>query len=78
MYQSIRSIGCGNDNDNSFVNKDITLVEVEKAIESVDVGKAPGMIGTGNQILEEAKLVIVPRLYVLFNKLFKTSNYPDE
>ena len=58
-----------NDNDNSIVNKDITLIEVEKAIESLDVGKAPGMDGICNHILKEAKFVIIPILCVLFKCL---------
>ena len=64
--------------DNSIVNKDSTLIEVEKAIESLDVGKAPGMDGICNHILKEAKFVIVPMLCVLFNKLIETGIYPDE
>ena len=81
MYQSWHDINCEecrqlqdlcNVNDNSIVNKDITLIEVEKAIESLDVGKAPGMDGICNHILKEAKLVVVPMLCVLFNKLIET------
>ena len=85
MYLSWHDINCEacrqdlcNNNDNSIVNKDITLIEVKKAIESLDVGKAPGMDSICNHILKEAKFVIVPMLCVLFNKLIETGVYPDE
>ena len=47
-YQKHNLLCQGGNNDNSIVNKDITLIEVEKAIESLDVGKALGMDGICN------------------------------
>ena len=65
MYLSWHNINCEecrqdlcNVNDKSIVNKDITLIEVKKAIESLDVGKAPGMDVICNHILKEAKFDI--------------------
>ena len=72
---------CNNDylfDSNDTINKDITLVEVEKAIDSLDRKKAPGIDGITNGILKNTKLVIVPMLCSLFNKILEDGSYPDE
>ena len=71
---------CNNDlfDSNDTINKDITLVEVEKAIDSLDRKKPPVIDGITNDILKNTKLVIVPMLCSLFNKILEDASYPDE
>ena len=80
MYTYVNHLQCNNElfDNNDTINKDITLVEVEKAIDSLDRKKAPGIDGITNDILKNAKLVIVPMLCSLFNKILEDGNYPDE
>ena len=71
---------CNNDlfNNNNTINKDITLVEVEKAIDSLHRERAPGIDGITNGILKKIELVIVPMLCSLFNKILEDGSYPGE
>ena len=52
-----------------FVNKDISLQEVEVAIDKLNVQKSPGIDDVSNDILKNSKLVIAPMLCHLFNKV---------
>jgi len=64
--------------DESDVNKDISLEEIETAIDDLKANKAEGIDGLGNEILKKSKIVIVPLLCSLFNKILVTGVYPDE
>ena len=59
-----------------FVNKDISLQEVEVAIDELNVQKSPGIDGVSNDILKNSKLVIAPMLCHLFNKVLEVGVYP--
>ena len=61
-----------------FVNKDISLHEVEVAIDELNVQKSPGIDGVSNDILKNSKLVIAPMLCHLFNKVLEVGVYPDD
>ncbi len=64
--------------DESDVNKDITLEEIEDAIDGLKLHKAEGIDGVGNGILKSSKIVISPLLCGLFNKVLESEAYPDE
>ena len=59
-----------------FVNTDISLQEVEVAIDELNVQKSPGIDGVSNDILKNSKLVIAPMLCHLFNKVLEVGVYP--
>jgi hypothetical protein len=65
-------------NVDDLVNKDISLIEVEDAVDDLVTNKAPGIDGIDNDILKKSKLVIAPMLCSLFNKLLEKGCYPEE
>jgi len=82
-YMSSHDINCNEckesvNVDNSIVNKDISLGEIEDVIDGLVINKAPGIDGINNEILKKSKLVIVPMLCSLFNKLLDTGCYPED
>ncbi len=66
------------EDSNDTVNKDVTLGEIEEAISELDIGKASGVDGISNDILKKAKIVIVPMLHSLFNKMIETGEFPND
>jgi hypothetical protein len=66
------------DIEESDVNKDVTLVEIENAIDDLKLSKAEGIDGIGNEILKNSKIVIVPMLCILFNHLLSSGIFPNE
>ena len=83
----VRSFLCNHDincNECNFtvnsndVNDDITIKEIELIIDSLKSGKSEGNDGIGNEMLKKSKLVLVPLLEKLFNKLLETGIFPNE
>jgi len=64
--------------EESDVNKDINLGEIETAIDDLKLNKAAGIDGIGNEILKKSKVVIAPMLCVLFNKILENEIFPQE
>ena len=60
------------------VNSDITLEEIELVIDNLKLNTAAGIDGVGNDVLVNSKIIIVPMLCVLFNKLLVKGVFPQE
>lgn len=66
------------DVENSIMDKSVTLNEIENVIDNLAVNKAPGIDGICNEILKKSKMLTVPMLCSLFNKILETGIYPEE
>ena len=78
-------IYCVNDADNANnadpnyeLNRTFTISEIDAAIDELVIGTAPGIDGISNRILIEARIVIVPLLYRLFNSVLEKSYFPEQ
>ena len=64
-----------NGHEPNVLNSDITLVEIENVIIEIQKLKAPGIDGVTNDILKKGKIMIVPMLQVLFNKILEMGEF---
>ena len=64
-------------NMNMGMNRNITISEIEDVISKLDNGKAPGLDGITYDCLKKCKIVIVPLLCQLFNKILDEGVFPD-
>ena len=60
------------------VNRNITIEEVEGAIDNFVRSKSPGLDGVTNDILKQASVIIVPLLCNIFNKILECKYFPRE
>ena len=67
---------CGQNVCDNDVNQNISMEEVENAVNETVSSKAPGIDGISNAILKNGKTVIVPLLCEIFNKILETGQYP--
>ena len=59
------------------VDREISLGEVENAIDETVASKAPGLDGITNDIIKKGKTVIIPILCDIYNKILETGQYPS-
>ena len=65
-------------NVNDKLDSDISVQEVEDALNKVVNGKMPGLDGITNDILKHASIIVVPLLCKIFNKVLEPKYFPRE
>ena len=68
---------CNRANVNMSMNSKITISEVDAVISLLDSGKASGLDGITYECLKKSKVIIVPLLCQLFNKILDMGIFPD-
>ena len=63
--------------DNDELNENISMNEIELAVNELSNGKATGLDGLSNEIIKNSKLIVVPYLYKLFNKMLEHKFFPE-
>jgi len=62
----------------NIMDAEITIMEVENAVNVLCNKKSPGLDGITNEILKNANVVMVPLLCKLFNKILDTGCFPND
>ena len=59
------------------LDRDISIREIEKAINSLKRGKSPGFDGLLSDFFIDAKHFILPYLMKTYNEIFNSGIYPE-
>ena len=76
-WHNLNCIECIDGNNRNELNCDITLSEIDNVISSLKSGKAPGIDCITNECLKNSRIIVVPILQKLYNKILESGIYPD-
>ena len=81
-YMSWHDSNCNNcvtqADSESDLNKEISIVEIDVALDELHKSKSPGLDGVTNEILKNASIVVAPLLCKLFNAVLDSGFFPEQ